>query len=341
MEYKREALLYEKLEKNKVRCNLCYKRCILKEGQIGLCGVRKNEGGKLYTLIYGVVSSIALDPIEKKPLFHFHPKSLALSLGTWGCNFRCVHCQNWEISYEKLTDETLSMSKFISPEELIRIARRYNAHGIAFTYNEPTIWFEYTLDGSKLAKKNGLYAVYVTNGSITSEGLQLISQYLDAMSIDIKSFWESSFKKITGTKGINKVLERAIEAKEMGIHVEIVTNVIPGINDSTKEMEELALWIRDNLGKKTPWHITRFYPYLKLSHLPPTPVKTLEKIREIGEKVGLQFVYIGNVFGHPYENTYCPKCKSLVIRRLGYEISEYHVKNGKCEFCGENLNIRE
>ena len=341
MEYKKEALLYERLDKNKVRCNLCYKRCILKEGQVGLCGVRKNEGGKLYTLIYGVVSSIALDPIEKKPLFHFYPKSLALSLGTWGCNFRCLHCQNWEISYEKLTEETRSMSKLISPEELIKIAQRYNAHGIAFTYNEPTIWFEYTLDGSKLAKKNGLYTVYVTNGSITSEGLQLISPYLDAMSIDIKAFWENSFKKITGTKGINHILERTIEAKEMGIHVEIVTNVIPGINDSTKEMEELALWIRDNLGKKTPWHITRFYPYLKLSHLPPTPVKTLEKIREIGEKVGLQFVYIGNVFGHPYENTYCPKCKSLVIRRLGYEISEYHVKNGKCEFCGENLNIRE
>ncbi len=341
MEYKREALLYEKLDKNRVRCNLCYRRCILKDGQIGICGVRKNEGGKLYTLIYGVISSIALDPIEKKPLFHFYPKSLALSLGTWGCNFRCVHCQNWEISYEKLTEETLSMSKLISPEELIKIAQRYNAGGIAFTYNEPTIWFEYTLDGSKLAKKNGLYTVYVTNGSITSEGLQLISPYLDAMSIDIKAFWESSFKKITGVKGVKNILERSVEAKKMGIHVEIVTNVIPTINDSPKEMEELALWIRDNLGKKTPWHITRFYPYLKLSHLPPTPVKTLEKIREIGERVGLQFVYIGNVFGHPYENTYCPNCKSLVVRRLGYEISEYHVKNGKCEFCGEDLNIRE
>jgi len=341
MEYKREALLYEKLDKNRVRCNLCYRRCILKDGQVGICGVRKNEGGKLYTLIYGVVSSIALDPIEKKPLFHFYPKSLALSLGTWGCNFRCLHCQNWEISYEKLTEETLSMSKLISPEELIKIAQRYNAGGIAFTYNEPTIWFEYTLDGSKLAKKNGLYTVYVTNGSITSEGLQLISPYLDAMSIDIKAFWEGSFKKITGVKGVKNILERSVEAKKMGIHVEIVTNVIPTINDSPKEMEELALWIRDNLGKKTPWHITRFYPYLKLSHLPPTPVKTLEKIREIGERVGLQFVYIGNVLGHPYENTYCPNCKSLVVRRLGYEISEYHVKNGKCEFCGEDLNIRE
>lgn len=341
MENKKEALLYEKLDKNRVRCNLCFKRCILKEGQTGLCGVRRNIGGKLYTLIYSVVSSIALDPIEKKPLFHFHPKSLALSLGTWGCNFRCVHCQNWEISYEKLTEETLSISKFISPEEPIKIALRYNAHGVAFTYNEPTIWFEYTLDGSKLAKENGLYTVYVTNGSITSEGLQIIAPYLDAMSIDIKAFWESSFKKITGTKGINEILNRSVEAKEMGIHVEVITNIIPTINDSAKEMEELALWIRDNLGKKTPWHITRFYPYLKLSHLPPTPVKTLEKIREIGEKVGLQFVYIGNVFGHPYENTYCPKCKSLVIRRLGYEISEYYVKNGKCEFCGEDLNIRE
>ncbi|MCX8094696.1 MAG: AmmeMemoRadiSam system radical SAM enzyme [Caldisericia bacterium] len=337
----KEALLYEKLDKKKVRCNLCYKRCLIKESEFGFCGVRKNIDGTLFTTIYGVISSIAIDPIEKKPLFHFYPGSQTLSLGTWGCNLRCGHCQNWEISYEKYHDKLLSMSKYLTPQDLIKLAKSYNSKGISFTYNEPTIWFEYTLDVFKLAKEEDLYTVYVTNGTITSEGLNIISQYLDAFRVDIKAFYDSSFKKITNVKGANFILERTIEAKKLGLHIEVITNVIPTVNDSIKEMEELAIWIKENLGPKTPWHITRFYPYMNFSHLMPTPIKTLEMIKEIGDKVGLNFVYIGNVFGHPFENTYCPNCKSLVIKRAGFEILEYNVIHGRCKFCGSDLNIRE
>lgn len=334
-----EATLYEKLEKNRVRCNLCFKYCIIKENEHGFCGVRKNINGKLYTENYGLVSSMAMDPIEKKPLFHFYPGSMVLSLGTWGCNLRCAHCQNWEISYEKYSDNLIKLSRLISPEELIEIAKKYNSKGIAFTYNEPTIWFEYTFDVFKLAKSVGLYTVYVTNGTITSEGLHMISPYLDVFRVDIKAFYENSFKKITNAKNISFILERAIEAKRIGMHVEVVTNIIPTINDSKKELEELSRWIFENLGPKTPWHVTRFYPQQQFSHLEPTPIKTLEIAREIGENSGLKFVYIGNVFGHIYENTYCPNCKSLVIKREGYSIKEYNVINGRCKFCGEDLNI--
>lgn len=341
MENIKEALLYEKLEKNKVRCNLCYKRCVIKENEFGFCGVRKNIDGKLFTTIYGLVSSIAIDPIEKKPLFHFYPGSKTLSLGTWGCNLRCKHCQNWEISYEKYHDKLFSISKYFSPKDLVNLAKSYNSKGISFTYNEPTIWFEYSLDVFKLAKENNLYTVYVTNGTITSEGLNIISPYLDAFRVDIKAFYDSSFKKITDVKGANYILERAIEAKKLGMHVEVVTNVIPTVNDSIEEMENLAKWIKENLGPKTPWHITRFYPYMDFSHLMPTPIKTLEMIKEIGDKIGLNFVYIGNVYGHPFENTYCPNCKSLVIKRAGFDVLEYNVINGRCKFCGFDLNIKE
>lgn len=341
MENIKEALLYEKLEKNKVRCNLCYKRCVIKENEFGFCGVRKNIDGKLFTTIYGLVSSIAIDPIEKKPLFHFYPGSKTLSLGTWGCNLRCKHCQNLEISYEKYHDKLFSISKYFSPKDLVNLAKSYNSKGISFTYNEPTIWFEYSLDVFKLAKENNLYTVYVTNGTITSEGLNIISPYLDAFRVDIKAFYDSSFKKLTDVKGVNYILERAIEAKKLGMHVEVVTNVIPTVNDSIEEMENLAKWIKENLGPKTPWHITRFYPYMDFSHLMPTPIKTLEMIKEIGDKIGLNFVYIGNVYGHPFENTYCPNCKSLVIKRAGFDVLEYNVINGRCKFCGFDLNIKE
>ncbi|HOK17784.1 MAG TPA: AmmeMemoRadiSam system radical SAM enzyme [Caldisericia bacterium] len=335
----REALLYEKIEKNRVRCNLCFKKCIIKENEHGFCGVRKNIDGKLYTEIYGLASSVAMDPIEKKPLFHFFPGSKVLSLGTWGCNLRCAHCQNWEISYEKYSDKIIDNSNFLSPESLIDLAKKYNSKGIAFTYNEPTIWFEYTLDVFKIAKSIGLYTVYVTNGTITSEGLHMISPYLDAFRVDIKAFYENSFKKITGVKNINSILERTIEAKRIGMHIEVVTNVIPTVNDSRKEMDELSKWIFENLGLKTPWHVTRFYPYQQFSYIEPTPIKTLEIIRDIGESNGLKFIYVGNVFGHPYENTYCPNCKSLVIKREGYNIKEYNIINRRCKFCGEDLNI--
>jgi len=338
-----EALLWEPLEGKKVRCNLCNFRCTIPEGKSGICKVRVNKDGKLYTLLNSYVSSWALDPIEKKPVFHYFPGSSVLSFGTWGCNFRCRGCQNYEISRIKEPDFDFSLiSHEIPPEDAVKLALKYNAQGISWTYNEPTIWFEYTYKTAQLAKQKGLYTVYVTNGSITKEGLDLIGPYLDVFRVDIKAFSQETYSKITPIFDFHKILESVVYAKEQwNMHIEVVTNVIPTINDRLDELRKLARWIRDNLGKKTPWHVTRFYPYLDLSYLPPTPVETLETIRDMGIEEGLDFVYIGNVLGHPYEDTYCPKCKRRVIRRYGFEIVENHTHKGTCDFCGESLNIVE
>ncbi len=338
-----DALLWEKLSDNKVKCNLCHFHCVIPEGKSGICKVRINKNGILKTILNSFASSIALDPIEKKPLYHFHPGTKVLSLGTWSCNFRCKGCQNYELSRTFPTEENIeAISKKISPEDAVTLAKRYGASGIAWTYNEPTIWFEYTLKSAIAAKKVGLYTVYVTNGSITEEALDMIGPYLDAFSVDVKAFSDKSYRKITPIFDWHKILDTIIYAKnKWNIHIEIVTNVVPTINDSDEEMRALARWIKNYLGKKTPWHITRFFPYLEFSNLPPTPIETLERIHEIGISEGLEFVYAGNVLGHPYENTYCPKCKRAVIVRDGFRIIEKHTHNGKCDFCGEDLNIVE
>jgi pyruvate formate lyase activating enzyme len=338
-----KALMWEKLEDNKVKCNLCNFRCIIPEGKSGFCKVRINNNGTLYTLLDSYVSSYALDPIEKKPLYHFYPGSMVLSFGTWSCNFKCRGCQNWEISHFFTSEDGIkNRSEIITPANAVKMAKDYGAQGIAWTYNEPTIWFEYTLETAKLAKKEGLYTVYVTNGSITTEALDVIGPYLDAFRVDIKAFSDEAYKKITPIFDWKKILETTIYAqRKWNMHIEVVTNVIPTINDNLAELKNLASWIRNELGKKTPWHVTRFFPYLDLSNLPPTPIETLEKIREIGLGEGLEFVYTGNVIGHPYEDTYCPHCKRRVIKRLGFEVVENNTHNGKCNFCGEELNIVE
>lgn len=336
---KKEALLYLQ-EEGRVSCQLCPHSCQLKPDKYGFCGVRKNEKGKLYSLNYGEVSSIAVDPIEKKPLFHFFPGSITLSMGTVGCNLRCHHCQNWEIAHADM--EKNRGLRFFSAEEIININEEYNSAGISFTYNEPTIWLEYALDVSKLAKKEGLYTVFVTNGYITREGLDTIAPYLSAYRVDLKGFSSDSYQKIARIKDFSPILEAAKRAlHHWNLHVEIVTNIIPTVNDREEELKEIASFICSELGEKTPWHVTRFYPYLDFSHLPPTPVATLERAREIGLEEGLKFVYLGNVPGHRFENTYCPKCQNEVISRSGFSILAYQVKKGKCSFCGEDLNIVE
>ena len=338
-----DALLWEKLPDSKVRCNLCHFHCVISEGKTGICKVRINEGGELKTILDSFASSVAIDPIEKKPLYHFYPGTKVLSLGTWGCNFRCRGCQNYELSRARVSGKNISqISRKISPEKAVEIAKEYGASGIAWTYNEPTIWFEYTLKSAKAAKKAGLYTVYVTNGSITEEALDLIGPYLDAFSVDIKAFSTESYKKITPIFDWHHILSTILYAKnKWNIHVEVVTNVVPSINDNESEMRDLARWIKENLGKQTPWHITRFFPYLEFSNLPPTPIEVLERIHDIGIEEGLEFVYTGNIEGHPYENTYCPKCKRPIIIREGFHIVENHTHNGKCDFCGEDLSIIE
>lgn len=335
----KKAILYTRLKDNKVKCNVCPRRCTIAPDKRGYCGTRLNRGGTLYTLIYGKASSIAADPIEKKPLFHFYPGSSVLSFGTLGCNLRCKHCQNWQIAHAEPDLEGRGLTD-VSPEEAVRLAERYGCRGIAWTYNEPIIWLEYTLDTAKLCKEHDLYTVYVTNGYITPEALDAMGPYLDAFRVDVKGFSNDFYRWLAQVPDFTPILEAAIRAKEKwNMHVEVVTNIIPTHNDDEGQLRGIARWIRESLGVLTPWHVTRFYPYLELSHLYPTPVETIERAREIGFEEGLCFVYVGNIPGHPGEHTQCYNCKNLVIERRGYSLGRYEVEDGKCNFCGADLNI--
>jgi len=350
MDQKHEAMFYEKLDGGHIKCTLCPRYCHIAPGKAGYCGVRQNEGNKLYSLIYGKASSVAVDPIEKKPLFHFHPGSMVLSLGTWGCNMRCIHCQNWQISHVVAVEgleqgkvyniQAENRTEYISPERLMELADETGVEGIAFTYNEPTIWFEYTYDCFKLAKQKGLYTAYITNAYINTEALDMIAPYLDAYRVDIKGFSDDFYRKLARVNDYKLILDATIRAKKKhNIHVECITLIIPGWNDDEKQLKDMAAWIRDNLGPETPWHVTRFVPYLELRDLNVTPVETLDWARQIGLDAGLKYVYVGNVPGHKAENTYCPKCKSLLIERIGYETAIKNLKEKTCGNCGEEIPI--
>ncbi|MBC7321043.1 AmmeMemoRadiSam system radical SAM enzyme [bacterium] len=331
----KEAMFYEKLQDSMVRCTLCPRYCVIRPGKRGYCGARINKDGILYTLTYGLVSSIANDPIEKKPLFHFYPGSLVLSLGTFGCNMRCPGCQNWEIAH-------VDPSGFpnLSPKECVELAIRERSKGIAWTYNEPTVWFEFTYETATIAREKGLYTVYVTNGYINQEPLDTIARYLSAYRVDVKAFKPEAYSRIANVRDFQPILNSAIRAKKnWGIHVEIVTNVTPTINDDEEQLRGIAVWIRDNLGPETPWHVTRFVPHYELRNLYVTPLATLERAYDIARNVGLRYVYIGNVPGHQYENTYCYNCNSLLIERFGFSIEKYLMEDGRCPKCGAEQYI--
>ena len=335
-----EAMLYEELPNSRVRCNTCQWRCKIGLDKYGVCGMYQNKDTTLYNLNYAVVSSVAADPIEKKPLFHFFPDTLAFSLGTLGCNFHCKHCQNWEIS--AVDTKTIQRGcQEMQPQLAVELTKRYGCQGIAWTYNEPTIWFEYTLDSAKLAKENNLYTVYVTNGYATPEALDTIGPYLDAWRVDIKGFSDSFYRDLAKVPHWREILEVARRAKaKWNMHIEVVTNVIPTMNDDDEQLEGIANWIRDELGELTPWHVTRFYPHHHLMHLPPTPVSTLEHAYDIGRKAGLKFVYAGNVPGHQSESTVCYSCGNLIVQRFGYQTEVVGLEDSKCRFCGAELNFR-
>ncbi len=336
----REALLYEKLPDSRVQCHTCQWRCKISPGKYGVCGMYQNQDATLFNLNYSLVSSVAADPIEKKPLFHFFPGTLAFSLGTLGCNFHCKHCQNWEISMADGQTSGRSCQE-MSPQAQIELAQRYDCQGVAWTYNEPAIWFEYTLDSARLAKKNHLYTVYVTNGYSTPEALDTIGPYLDAWRVDIKGFSDHFYRELAKVPHWRQILATAKRAKEKwNMHVEVVTNIIPTMNDDEEQLKGIAHWIRDELGELTPWHVTRFYPHHHLMHLPPTPVATLERACDIGRKAGLKFVYTGNVPGHSHENTVCYNCGNLVVERFGYQTTIIGLVGSKCRFCGAELNFR-
>lgn len=331
----KEGVLFDKLPDSKVKCHVCAHRCVISEGRLGICGTRKNINGIIHTTIYNVVSSENVDPIEKKPLYHFLPGTLSYSLGSIGCNFRCEHCQNWTISQVTLEE---AWTREITPEEAVKRAIATGSKSISWTYNEPAIWHEYTYDSAVLAKKAGLKTVYVTNGYITPEALKRISPYLDAYRVDIKSFSEEFYRKVCRAR-LAPVLESTKLAKELGMHVETITLVIPGRNDSPEEITQIARWAHDNLGEDTPMHFTRFHPMYKMEDAVSTPVSTLEMAHDIAKKEGMRFVYLGNVPGHKYENTYCPGCNALLIDRTGFRVGAVRIKEGKCTECGEVIPV--
>jgi pyruvate formate lyase activating enzyme len=333
----KEAMFYEKLENNIVKCNLCNHRCPrIADTKRGICGVRENRKGKLYTLVYGRVVARNIDPIEKKPLFQFLPGTLSYSIATVGCNFRCGNCQNYDIS-QMPKERGIIVGQEISPEEIVSAAKRFNCKSIAYTYSEPTIFFEYAYDTAKLAKKEGIKNVFVTNGFITPEALNTIAPYIDAANIDLKSFTDTFYHKNCGAH-LQPVLDSIKLHKKLGIWTEITTLIIPTLNDTEQELRQIAEFIKKEAGPETPWHITAFHPTYKLIDLPPTTVPILQKAREIGLEAGLRYVYEGNVPGENGENTYCYNCQKILIHRFGYRILKNHIKNSTCPYCGTRID---
>mgnify|MGYP000277018950 CR=1 FL=1 len=333
----KEAMFYQKKEEGAVQCAPCNHRCVIKEGKRGICGVRENREGTLYSLVYGKCISQNIDPIEKKPFYHFYPGTGSFSIATVGCNFQCRHCQNYSIS-QMYRDQGKIIGDYVSPQEIVEAAKLSNCTSIAYTYTEPTIFYEYAYDIAVLAHEQKLKNVFVSNGYITPEALQHIQPYLDGANIDLKSFSEEFYKKVCGAK-LKPVLESLKVYKQLGIWLEITTLIIPTYNDSDEELRKIAEFILD-LGPEIPWHISAYYPTYKLNDQPRTPVKTLQRAREIGLKVGLRYVYEGNVPGEAGENTYCYSCGSLLIERLGFSISQYRIKDKKCPDCGAIIDGR-
>ena len=325
-------------EGDRLHCRLCPNDCRIAEGKVGICGVRRNVGGELVAETYGLVSSAAVDPIEKKPVFHYRPGTLAFSVGSVGCSMRCGHCQNWQISRAHPEDGEL---QDLPPADVPVLAKRHGCEGVAFTYNEPVIWAEYVRDAATAAKAAGLYTVMVTNGYVTPEGLDYLGEVIDVWRVDVKGFSDATYRKLCHVPRVAPVLEQAERAKKKwGMHVEVVTNVVPTINDDEETIRGIARWIRDSLGPDTPWHITRFFPYLEMSHLPPTPLATLRRARTIGAEEGLSFVFLGNVDEPGGEDTTCPQCGTVVIERDGFSVGHDGVTgNGRCPECGRDLGI--
>jgi len=331
-----KAILYEPLKNRKVQCNLCNHRCVISDGQRGKCGVRENEGGILISLVYGRLIASHVDPIEKKPFFHFLPGSLSYSIATVGCNFSCLFCQNADISRMPADNNGKIAGTFCDSTSVVEEAQKSGCRSIAYTYTEPTVFFEFAMDTAKLAKENGLRNVFVTNGYMTPEALDEIRPFLDAANVDLKAFQENFYRQICGAS-LKPVKKSLVLMKSMGIHLEITTLLIPGMNDDPVQLSELAAFIVSDLGADTPWHISRFHPTYKLIECPPTPVSSLTNAREIGIQAGLQYVYTGNIPGDFGENTYCHQCGKLLIERWGFTVQNNRIQDGGCSFCNTRI----
>ena len=334
----KECFLYKRLANKKVQCQTCSHYCAISPNKRGICGVRENIDGRLYALNYKKVAAINIDPIEKKPFFHFLPGTYSLSIATVGCNFKCWNCQNFDISQMPQTSGRI-IGEEIAPEQIVKIAQRNKIPSVSYTYTEPTIFLEYAMEVMKIAKKNKIKNAWISNGFMSKETINLISPYLDAANIDLKSFDDKFYIKYAGGR-LDPVLETLKRLREKNIWVEVTTLVIPSFNDSDDILSKIASFIKNKLGDNVPWHISRFSGTVswKFKDIPDTPLATLEKAYQIGKSFGLKYVYIGNAPNLKKENTFCPKCGALVIERDGYSVKRFD-KNGKCPKCGALLDI--
>jgi pyruvate formate lyase activating enzyme len=324
-----EARFYEKLPGRNVRCHLCPRSCVVGDRQRGHCRVRENRGGTYYTLVHSRVCAAHIDPIEKKPFFHFRPGILAFSLATAGCNVNCKFCQNWEISQAMPEDLPAT---YMPPADVAALAKKNQCPAVAFTYSEPTVFNEFVTDAADAARDQGIRAVVVSNGFIQQEPLKRLCRHVDAIKIDLKAFSPQYYREVVNGE-LQPVLDALVTTRKDAKWMEIVHLLVPTLNDKDTELRELARWVKSNLGTDVPLHFTRFHPLYLLKNLPPTPVETLERAKAIADAEGLQYVYIGNVPGHPAENTYCPGCHRLLIERTGFTVTQNHVRAGKCEYC--------
>ncbi|MGA2276485.1 MAG: AmmeMemoRadiSam system radical SAM enzyme [Terracidiphilus sp.] len=324
-----EARFYRKLSDGNINCELCPRSCVVKNMERGFCGVRENRNGSFYSLVHSRISAAHVDPIEKKPLFHYLPGSLAFSLGAAGCNVRCKFCQNWNLAQSR--PEELH-AEYLPPQRAIELAVQYHAATIAFTYNEPTVFAEYLMDTSEAAHQAGVRTIVVSNGYMQPKALQSAYSTVDSVKIDLKSFSDSFYRQVVSGQ-LKPVLDALITLRKMDKWTEIVYLVIPTLNDSDAEFRALAQWIKTNLGEDIPLHFTQYHPEYLLKDLPVTPVSTLERAKAIADAEGLHYVYIGNVPGHPAQNTYCPNCRRLLVERLGFSVDRVLICNDRCPFC--------
>jgi pyruvate formate lyase activating enzyme len=327
----REAMFWEKLDSDRVRCGLCRHACVIPPGKRGICGVRENREGQLLSLVYGRLIAENIDPIEKKPLFHYRPGSRSYSIATVGCNFHCRHCQNAEISQWPHTGRAIP-GREVPPEEVVGAALDAGCRSISYTYTEPTIFYEYAYDTALLAHEKGLGNVWVSNGYTSTAALERIAPVLDAVNVDLKGFTEKFYREVAGAT-LSGVLATLRDYRRLGIWLEITTLIIPGWNDSDEELAAIARFIAEELGDQIPWHVTAFYPTYKMLDHPPTPTATLRRARQIGLEAGLKHVYVGNVPDAIGENTYCPTCGELLIERHGFRLGEIHLEHGACGKC--------
>jgi len=325
----KEALLYHKLENKRVQCYLCEHRCNIADTKFGFCGVRQNLEGILYSHVYGKVVASHVDPIEKKPLYHFLPGSFSYSIATIGCNFRCGFCQNWQISQAKPDDQGQGVEE-VNPQEVVKAALKNNCKSISYTYTEPTIFFEYALDIATLSKEKGLYNNFVTNGFMSAECLEMIKPYLNAANVDLKAFRDESYKKVCAAQ-LQPVLDSIRLLKKLGIWVEVTTLIVPGFNDSKEELIDIAQFLAET-DSFIPWHISRFHPDYKFTDQAATSEKTLKVAQDLGYNAGLKYVYVGNVYGWG-NDTHCHSCKKLLVKREMFDVLQMHIQDGKCVYC--------